>query len=122
MKSNLLAGVGVQVITPAVGGRLLGYRPDVYSKSVNDDLTATALAIVSGNQKILVISLTICLIEVNLADEIRGLISAATGIPATHILLSATHTHSGPNTGANMHVSAPDDFRNKQHSICSVHV
>ena len=39
-------GVARKIITPKIGARLYGYRTDVYSKSINDDLTA---AYVIGN-------------------------------------------------------------------------
>ena len=42
MNHPLTLGVGRRVITPPVGSNLYGYRPDVISESVHDDLTATA--------------------------------------------------------------------------------
>ena len=42
MDNKLFLGVSCKVITPEVGGQLYGYRPDVMSSSVNDDLTVTA--------------------------------------------------------------------------------
>ena len=98
MNGTLYAGTGRQDITPPVGGRLFGYRPDVFSESVNDALTATALALGSGDTKVMIVSVTLCLLNTRLADEIKDIISAGTGIPAANILLCATHTHSGPNT------------------------
>ena len=41
MEEKLLLGVSRRIITPAVGVPLAGYAPDWFSKSVNDDLTAT---------------------------------------------------------------------------------
>jgi len=98
MEEKLYAGVGKQDITPPVGGRLFGYRPDVFSKSVSDGLTATALAVARGATKILIVSVTVCLFKTELAEEIRNLINRETSIPAANIIICATHTHSGPNT------------------------
>ena len=81
---GLTAGAGREIITPPVGGRLYGYAPDVYSDSVNDDLTATAVVFKSGG-----------------ATEIRAAVSGETGIPAGNVILCATHTHSGPCTAGN---------------------
>ena len=89
-------GVGRRDITPAVGGRLYGYRPDVFSSSVNDALSVTAAAFFQGEAKAIFISATVCLISSVLADRIKNLVAAETG--AEHIIISATHTHSGPNT------------------------
>lgn len=98
---EFLAGAGRQVITPAVGARLYGYTPDVVSESVNDDLTASAFAFARGDVKALLISVTVCLVNTALSDEIRAAVAAATGVPAAHIILCATHTHSGPCTEGN---------------------
>ncbi|MBR5868786.1 MAG: neutral/alkaline non-lysosomal ceramidase N-terminal domain-containing protein [Clostridia bacterium] len=95
---NLLLGVGRTVITPPIGGQLYGYSPDVYSNALADDLTATAFWFTQGEREALMISLTVCLIHSDLADEILKRISDRYDIPAGQIILSATHTHSGPNT------------------------
>ena len=96
MKQQLYAGVGRADITPAVGGRLFGYRPDHHSKSVNDRLSLTAAAFCQGDTKAILISATLGLFGNGLSDEIRALIAAETGFP--HVVLTATHTHSGPDT------------------------
>jgi len=95
------AGAGREIITPAIGARLYGYTLDVFSLSVNDDLTATAIAFEYKGEKAVLISATVCLINTMLSDEIRGRVAEATGMPATNIILSATHTHSGPCTAGN---------------------
>ena len=45
------------------------------------------------------VNATVCLINTRLADEIRALIESRTGISADQVILAATHTHTGPNTG-----------------------
>lgn len=96
MSGQLQAGIGRRDITPAVGGNLFGYRPDVFSKSVNDGLTVTAAAFCQGATKAMLISATLGLFNTALSDKIRALVAEKTGIP--NVILSATHTHSGPNT------------------------
>lgn len=98
---GLTAGAGREIITPPVGGRLYGYAPDVYSDSVNDDLTATAVVFKSGGATAALVSATVCLINTELSDEIRAAVSGETGIPAGNVILCATHTHSGPCTAGN---------------------
>ncbi len=95
---SLKVGVAVRDITPAVGGHLYGYRPDVFSKSVNDALTATAVALCSPDIQTIIISAAVCLIQTGLANRIRQLVGEKTGVKASHVLLSAFHTHSGPST------------------------
>jgi hypothetical protein len=96
MNAALLAGAGRGDITPPVGCRLFGYRPDIASRSVHDPLSVTALALSQGDTAVLLVSATVGAIQTALADKIRQLAAAETGI--AHVLLSATHTHSGPDT------------------------
>ena len=56
---KLYLGVARECITPEVGGTLYGYRPDVFSTSVEDDLTATAFFFRQGDTQALMISLTL---------------------------------------------------------------
>ena len=97
MENKLLLGVARKIISPAVGGQLFGYSPDVFSESLHDDLTATAFYFEQGGVKALMLSATICSWQSELADRIVQTIEARSGIPATHCILHATHTHSGPN-------------------------
>ena len=96
--NQLYLGVAKENITPPVGGLLYGYVLDVHSNAIEDDLTATAFWFRQGNKQALMVSLTVCLIHSDLSDEILALLAEEFDIPAGNILLSATHTHSGPNT------------------------
>ncbi|MBQ8893952.1 MAG: neutral/alkaline non-lysosomal ceramidase N-terminal domain-containing protein [Clostridia bacterium] len=95
---KLFLGVAREIITPEVGGQLYGYRPDVFSESVADDLTVTAFYFKYGNTQALMLSATVCLIQTELSQRILSLIEQNFGIPKKNCMLSATHTHSGPNT------------------------
>jgi len=95
--STLYLGVAREDITPAVGGCLYGYAPDVFSESVADDLTATAFCFHQGDVQALMVNLTVCEIHSALCDRIRRLIAAQTGVPTACCMLCATHTHSAPN-------------------------
>ena len=91
-------GVGRRVITPPVGTLLFGYRPDTVSTSVHDDLRVNAIYFESKNARSLWFSVEVCLLATSLCDEIRKVIEQDTGIPAEAVIVSATHTHSGPAT------------------------
>ena len=95
---RLCLGVARENITPEIGGQLYGYSPDIFSKSVADDLTATAFYLKQGNTKALMLSVTVCLIQTALAQNILALIQENFGIPKGNCMICATHTHSGPNT------------------------
>ncbi len=98
MNNQLMVGVNRVDITPEIGAYLYGYNPDTISDSINDRLTATAIAFQYGSTCVLLISATVCLINTELSNNIRKQISKVSAIPETNIILSSTHTHSGPRT------------------------
>lgn len=95
---QLFLGVSREIITPKLGGQLYGYKPSIFSDKVEDDLTATAFYFRQADKQALMISVTVCLINTELADRILGLIEDTFAIPRSVCMLCATHTHSGPNT------------------------
>ena len=96
--NGLKLGVAREIITPVVGGQLYGYRPDVFSECVEDDLHVTAFYFEQGETKALMLSAEVCLINTALAGDILFAIEKSFGIPKENCMLCATHTHSGPNT------------------------
>lgn len=96
---SLLAGCATRDITPAKPTFLAGY-PHVprTSTGVHDPLLATALYLADGRTSLIPIGVDSLFISRKSAGYCREAISRATGTPASHILISATHTHSGPVT------------------------
>ena len=95
--TRFLAGAAREDVTPKVGTCLYGYVPNHHSQSVHDGLSVTALALQSEKTKALIITAEIGNIQNELCDELRGAISAETGVPFENIVISCTHTHSAPN-------------------------
>jgi len=91
-------GFGRRCITPPVGTRLFGYPNNRKAESVHDDLYANVLAFRQGNISVLLISLDICVLSTEQAKQYRDILAAQTGILADNIIITAIHTHSGPNT------------------------
>ena len=96
MNKNMLLGVGRTIITPEIGGCLYGYAPNWRSESIHDDLMATAYAFQSGETKVMFISTTVCAIRKAVCDEIAEEVEKLTGFKKENVIISATHTHSGP--------------------------
>ncbi|MCE5239389.1 hypothetical protein LLH23_12990 [bacterium] len=98
MCAQLLAGAAKVVITPPVGLDLCGFggRPGP-SEGVHDDLCAAALYLES-EQPALIITCDLIGLDRDSVREVRQGIEAATGIPAGHIMVGCSHTHSGPAT------------------------
>lgn len=94
---TLRAGAAEVVTTPPVGTLLDGYGGRVGGAiGVHDDLHARALAIDDGATQAAIVSVDLVGIDRRLVATIRERASAATGIPAAHIMVAATHTHAGP--------------------------
>jgi len=97
---QLCLGVGRAIITPEIGCNLYGYVSNLYSDSVADDLTATAFWFRQGETQALMINLTLCSLNNSVRDLLYEKIEAQYDITRGAIMISCTHTHSGPNTGA----------------------
>jgi len=93
----LYAGAAVADITPTGSVFLAGY-PHVrrYSTGVHDPLSASALYLESCGERLLLIACDVIYVPKSAVARARTRIADVTGIPAGHILISATHTHSGP--------------------------
>ena len=99
MASEILAGIASEIITPEVGCQLAGFdaRKGV-ATGVHDDLFARALVLDDGNTTAALVSVDVLGVSRPFADKVRSSIEQRTGIPARHIVISATHTHCAPVT------------------------
>jgi neutral ceramidase len=93
-------GVGETIITPPIGMAMAGYARTKPSDGVHDDLHARSLVVEGDHgQTAVLMSLSIIDIDRGEFDPIREGINKATGIPVENIVISCTHTHSGPVIG-----------------------
>ena len=99
MSQRLLAGAATADITPQDSQFLFGY-PHVrrYSTGVHDPLLSSALFLSDGRTSLLLVANDVIFISRQTARRIRDRLAAATGIPAANMIITATHTHSGPLT------------------------
>jgi hypothetical protein len=97
LAESLLIGASTADITPPVGAMMAGYKQR-QSTSLGHTLRAEALACRSGDDGwILITSDTIGFSRDDVA-VMRASISRACGLPGEAIMVSSTHTHSGPVT------------------------
>jgi len=107
-EQTISAGYARAKITPTMSVPLAGYgnSSQRMSKTVLDDLYATCLALSDGNgQPVLLFALDLQ----GAWDEVmsfRRTISSETGIPPERIMITASHTHSGPDLSNDMPVVA----------------
>jgi len=99
MIETLKAGAAQVEITPMDRQFLYGYpHVERYSTGVHDPLLSSSLYLRDGETELLFIANDIIYVGNNLVQRARGRICRTTGVPAHHIMITATHTHSGPIT------------------------
>jgi len=79
------------------GVSLQGYavRPGL-AHSVHDELFVSSLLLVQGGQRALLVSLDTCELTSSQARMLEEALAKVAGVPAAHVVLNASHTHSGP--------------------------
>lgn len=97
---QLVSGAAEVDITPRRPCFLYGYpHVERQSTSTHDPLLASALYLSDGDSRTIFIANDVILVPKKLADRARKRIERVTGVPADHVMITATHTHSGPVTG-----------------------
>ncbi len=94
--ADLRVGAAEVVITPPAGAPMAGYYYNRAAAGVHDELHAKALVIERAGVKIAMVACDLSGMPRPIVDAARPLIAAAVGIPPSHVMISATHTHTGP--------------------------
>jgi neutral ceramidase len=94
----LQIGTAKVIVTPPKGTLLCGYPNTKIRKNIgkDQDLYAKALFLTNGKKKMLVITADLISAPANFVAEVRQGINQKTGIPKDAIMISVSHTHSGP--------------------------
>lgn len=100
----LKAAKGKVIITPSPGTPMAGnIRLDNKSRGVHDDLYCNVLILKDNNIKICLLGFDLIGLEFATCNEIKSGIEKSTDIASGNIVIWATHTHSGPDTGMRMY-------------------
>lgn len=94
--ANLEVGAAAVVISPPEGTPLAGYYSLRGSKTVLDDIRSKAIVLRVGETQAALVVCDLISLPRHVVTEARRQIQKATGIPAGHVMISATHTHTGP--------------------------
>jgi len=94
--SGLQAAVAEVDITPPLGHRMAGYFNERLATGTHDPLKAKAIVLAQDTEKMALLFCDLLGVSLHVSTNARTRISAQTGIPASHILIAATHTHTGP--------------------------
>lgn len=98
---ELRVGAAQAMITPTAGVPLAGYYHTRGSKSVHDDLFSRAIVLEKEGVEVALISLDLISTRESFVEAARRLIEARTGIPGAHVMISASHAHTGPILASN---------------------
>ena len=90
------AGAAASNVTPWLGVSMPGGFTDRRATKIHDELHARCLVLDDGKTKLAIVVVDNCILPRDVLDRAKALAQKATAIPAAHILISATHCHSGP--------------------------
>ena len=102
-----------QVITPDVGEPAAGYGVNDVTIRIHDDLKVSILLLDDGESKGAVLGYDLLGLDEPFVKIIRKNVSAQLGCQEANVILSCTHTHSGPHTRSLGRRSANFDFIDK---------
>ncbi len=88
------AGAYMSNITPPLGKEIVGNWNSPIATHIHDQLHAKSLVLDDGNTRVAMVIVDNVAIRREVFDVAKTYISNETDLPASHILLAATHTHS----------------------------
>ena len=101
------AGAFASNITPAIGTSINGNYRDDSVKNIHDETHVRCIVLDDGNTQLAIAVADLCMVSRTTLDKAKRRASAVTLIPASNMLISATHTHSG-GTACSVFQSDPD--------------
>ena len=93
---ELRVGVASTDITPPMGIAMAGYYHERGADGVLDPLFSKAMVIEQDGQRAALVVVDLIGITRWVTDQARTQIEQATGIKGDHVMISATHAHTGP--------------------------
>lgn len=91
------AGAAERYITPPVGTSMLE-PPGMPTTGIHTPLTCRALVLDDGRERVALVTLDLLGMDPPLVAATQAAVLARTGIPGSHLMLTATHNHSAPVT------------------------
>src|SRR5690242_13340628 len=89
-------GAAAVDITPEKGTPMAGYYQERAAQGTHDPLMAKAIVMADDRIKVALVALDLISTTQTVVDQARKNIEKLTGIPETHVMISATHAHTGP--------------------------
>lgn len=98
---TLRAGAATANITPALGANIAGGFRNAVAAEIHDELQVKSLVLDNGKARIAIAACDVCVMPGEVAAKAKDIIEREAGVPRSHVLVTATHTHSAPST---MHI------------------
>ena len=94
--ADVRVGVAAADITPPLGIPMAGYYHARGADGVLDPLLSKAMVIEADGVRAAFVALDLISVTREITDQARVEIEKSTGVPGAHVMLSATHAHTGP--------------------------
>lgn len=108
------AGAATSNITPPLGELIVGGWQPIPATNIHDELHARCLVLDDGKVKLAIVLCDNVGIPREVFDLAKQKVEAATGIPPSHLLLAATHTHSATTARGPLKTLAETDLTDYQ--------
>jgi len=96
-RASFRAGAAAANITPPLGVSLDGTIMQIGpARHIHDELYARCMVLDDGRTRVAIVVCDVTMISGTVFDKAKDLAQRQTGIPADHMLMSATHTHMAP--------------------------
>lgn len=100
--AELRVGRAAIEITPPAGMPMAGYYNIRLNEGVHDPLYAKALVLEAGETRAALVACDLIAAPWPLVEAVRKRVGEQTRIPPAHVMISATHTHTGPEMSADL--------------------
>jgi hypothetical protein len=114
---SLKAGAAMSNITPPIGAQIVGGHLPVPSTHIHDELHARCLVLDDGRTKLALVTCDVVGLHRLVCDEAKKLIENEVGIPPSHVLISATHTHSAASVQGKDRLKQPETLDDYQQFV-----
>jgi len=94
--AELTVGTAETVITPILRSPMAGYYFDREAEGVHDDLMAKAILFRQSGKTVGLVTCDLIELPRAVVDKAKALVEKRNGIPPGHLMLCATHAHTGP--------------------------
>lgn len=103
-------------ITPPTGLELAGYpHYPRYNTGAHDPLYAACMYLNNGEEEIVMVTLDLLFFSKKHVIKTRHLIETTCGIPGDHVMISCSHTHSGPWASGRLDIESLEAGKEQPH-------